>query len=166
MKMDKKMVCIIVLLAIIVSGGIGAFFYLKNNNASKEATQAEARYETNIILSEDDVNNIEKVEDTHMELEMQNVAGSDDGKLFSCYLCNAKENTYEMYLTIAEAETGELLYQSGVMPIGSRIESFEINKTLEAGSHSAIVTFHQVEADGVTEHATVSVELILGVNEY
>lgn len=62
-------------------------------------------------------------------------------------------------------DTGVELFRSGVMPVGSRIEKMKLNKELEEGEYSAVITFHQLESDGETEHAKVSVAYTLNVTK-
>ena len=168
-KIDPKTICIVILIGVILVGaivGICIFFSGKKEEKPQETTTANTRYDSNIILDKDDVDkNAEKVENGQMNLEMKNVAISSDGENFKCYLCNANENTFDIFITISDFETGEELYKSGVMPVGSRIEKFKLNKVLEDGEYSTVITFHQLESDGVTEHAKVSVAYNLNVTK-
>ncbi len=160
---QKKNIVIIILVIIIlalVAGGV-AFYIISNKDKSEEGN---SKYDSNIILSEDDITT-EKTESGHMTLEMKTNAVSDDGENFTCYLCNADENSYDIYITIATEDDNEEIFKSGVMPLGSRIETFTTTKKLEAGDYNTIITFHQLESDGVTEHSKVSVAYTLTVNE-
>ncbi|MDY5862660.1 hypothetical protein [Agathobacter sp.] len=159
----KKNVVIIILVIIIlalIAGGI-AFYIISNKEKPKDSGNG---YDTNIILSKDDIST-EKTESGHMTLEMKNSATSEDGENFTCYLCNANENTFDMYMTIATEDGKEEIFKSGVLPVGSRIETFKTSKKLEPGTYNAVITFHQLESDGTTEHSKVSVAYTLSVGE-
>lgn len=107
---------------------------------------------------------VRKAEEGTMTLEMQVDAVSDDGITFTCYLANALENNYDMFMTLYLDETQEEIYRTGLIPLGGRIESFTLERALEKGSHSCTLVFNQVETDMQTIHAQVNVGLNLIVN--
>lgn len=168
-KVDSKTICILVLIGVILVGvivGICIFCFGNKKEKQQETTTVNSKYDSNIILDKDDVNkSSETVENGQMSLEMKNVAISKDGINFNCYLCNAKENKFDIFITIQDYDTGAELFRSGVMPVGSRIEKMKFNKELEEGEYSTVITFHQLESDGETEHAKVSVAYTLNVTK-
>lgn len=107
---------------------------------------------------------VRKAEEGTMTLEMQVDAVSDDGITFTCYLANALENNYDMFMTLYLDETQEEIYRTGLIPLGGRIETFSLEKALDQGSHSCTLVFNQVEEDLQTIHAQVNVGLNLIVN--
>lgn len=107
---------------------------------------------------------VSKAKEGTMTLEMQVDAVSSDGLTFSCYLANALENNYDMFMTLYLDETQEEIYRSGLIPLGGRIESFTLETALEKGNHVCTLVFNQVEADMQTIHAQVNVGLNLIVN--
>lgn len=104
---------------------------------------------------------VRKAEEGTMTLEMQVDAVSSDGTTFSCYLANAAENSYDMFMTLYLDETQEEIYRTGLIPLGGRIESFTLAEALEKGNHSCTLVFNQVEKDLETIHAQVNVGLNL-----
>lgn len=172
-KVDGKSVIIIILLIVLVTavGAAAAIYFKKDKDKDKEtdvqptATATSGRYDSNIILDKDEIpsDDADDVKDGQMSLEMKNVAVSQDGENFSCYICNADENTFDMYITIQDVNSGEQFYKSGLIPVGARIETFKLDKALAKGSYNYVMTYHQVESDGTTEHATVSVAITLNV---
>lgn len=137
----------------------------------KESAEKEAgnglEYESNVVL--DDQDELQKAVDAlyekaakgQMALEMQTQASSKDGSQFTCYLANAKKNTYDMYMVLYLDDTQEEIYRSGLIPVGGRLEEFTISQTLEAGNHEATLVYNQVEEDRQTVHAQVNVGLTL-----
>ena len=164
-KIDIKIISIIVLVVIIIVGAVAAVVYLKSDKDKEyDGTPADKKYDSNIILSKDDIDNSsEKVENGHMGLEMKNVAVSSDGENFICYICNAAENSFDMYVTIQDYNTKVEIFKSGIMPVGSRIEKFKSEKVFKEGTYNMVIVFHQLESDGVTEHSQVSVAFTLNV---
>lgn len=124
-------------------------------------------YDTAVVL--DDPETLQKLVDEMvrkaaegtMTLEMQVDAVSSDGLTFSCYLANAVENNYDMFMTLYLDETKEEIYRSGLIPLGGRIESFALTEELAKGNHSCTLVFNQVEEDLQTIHAQVNVGLNL-----
>ncbi len=94
---------------------------------------------------------------------MQLIATSFDGQNFKCYIANAAENTYDMYIVILLDETNETLYESGLLPVGTWLEEFSINQVLPDGDYNATVIFHQVDEDHITERGDVAAGLTLSV---
>ena len=107
---------------------------------------------------------VRKAKEGTMTLEMKVDAVSSDGFTFTCYLANALENNYDMFMTLYLDETKEEIYRTGLIPLGGRIETFTLEKGLEKGNHSCTLVFNQVEEDLQTIHAQVNVGLNLIVN--
>ncbi len=79
-------------------------------------------------------------------LEFKEVAVSDDGKNFACYIGNAAENAYDMFIAIyADQALTDELYLSGLMRPGTRFEQIELERTLEPGEYTAYVVYTQVK---------------------
>lgn len=168
-KKNSKNILLIILILLILVGiavGIAVLVSGKKEDKPQETTKkANNGYDSNIILDKDDVGKEEEtVEKGKMNLKMKNVAASSDGENFTCFLCNSEANTLDMFITIKDFQSGEEIYKSGIIPVGARIEKFKTNKTLAEGTYNYVITFHQVEDDGVTEHASVSVAYTLNVN--
>lgn len=170
---QKKQTIIIVIMTIILIGAaavIGALAW-KGRQPEPAAQKASGVYDTNVVLDDpktlqDAVDEmLQKAAEGQMAIEMQVVANSTDGENFNCYLANSIENSYDMYMVLYLDETGEEIYRSGLIPLGGRIESFQISKKLSPGTHICTVEYNQVEADGVTPHAQVNVGLDLIVSE-
>lgn len=163
-------VLIVALFIIIIIGAIFILSKIKKVNQPNEINNNGLKtYESNIILDDPETlqdeydKMVEKAKEGRMALEMKTVASSDDGKNFICYLGNAKSNSYDMYMVLYLDSTQEEIYRTGLLPVGSRIESFELEKALEPGEHTATIVYNQVEDDGVTVHAQVNVGLDLVV---
>lgn len=128
-------------------------------------------YDSTVVLDDPDTlqklvdEMVRKAEEGTMTLEMQVDAVSSDGKTFSCFLANAVENNYDMFMTLYLDETQEEIYRTGLIPLGGRIETFTLEKELGNGNHSCTLVFNQVEKDMQTIHAQVNVGLNLIVNK-
>lgn len=171
-KKNSNMVQKILILVLSILVIVGAVFIILkiqktdkpaevNNNSNLKG------YEANVILDDpktlqdayDEM--VKQAEEGQMALEMQTTATSKDGKNFQCYLANAKENKYDMYMVLYLDSTQKEIYRTGLIPIGGRIESFELDEKLEPGKYTATISYNQVEEDGITDHAQVNVGLDL-----
>lgn len=98
-------------------------------------------------------------------LEYKNDAFSTDGLNFECYIANASNNKYDMYIQIFadEALTDEL-YLSQLLRPGTAFDALELERELDPGDHRVYVAFTQVEEDLATIHAQVMVTMDFHVN--
>ncbi len=118
-----------------------------------------------MITSEEDARRAAeaaKVDSGSIALELQVVASSFDGENFNCYIANAVENEYDVYIVLVD-ENNEEIYQSGLIPVGARLETFQTSKALTEGDHDCTVVYHQIGEDHVTEIGTVAAGITLSV---
>lgn len=158
------LIAVIVLLVIMLVG--------KNNREETNQDyqkQGPLGYAANVITTDpqtlqDAVNDmLAKAEEGQMVLEMKTEAYSSDGINFSCYLANATENNYDMFMVFYDDETREEILRTGLIPIGGRIEDFSLSEKLDKGKHTITIVFNQVEEDMTTIHSQVNVGLDLVV---
>lgn len=161
-KSSKKLVflfLIIIVIAAIIA--VAAIVKIKHGNDSD--SDGTLQYEANVITdSSEDFQAamdemVEKAKEGQMSLEMQTEAYSKDGKKFTCYLANSNKNNYDMFMVLYDDETEQEIYRTGLIPIGSRIEEFELEEPLEKGTHLITIVFNQVEKDKKTIHSQVNV---------
>ena len=171
---SKILVIIIAILAVVLIGVV-LFFVLngKNDNNKEEETSRSSglQYEAHVITDDpeklqDAVEKLyEKAKEGQMTLSMKNQAVSTDGINFACYLGNDIKNNYDMYMVLYRDDTQEEIFRSGLIPIGSRIEEFQVTKKIEPGTYEGTLVYNQVEEDKETIHAQVNVGLTLIVEE-
>ncbi|MBD5545539.1 MAG: hypothetical protein HDR01_15170 [Lachnospiraceae bacterium] len=164
----KVLLCVAVFMLLCAALALLVCFLLFSGKESPEEEEGNGlEYEANVVLDDQDelqkaVDALyEKAAEGQMALEMQTQANSKDGSQFTCYLANAKKNTYDMYMVLYLDDTQEEIYRSGLIPIGGRLEKFTISQTLESGSYEATLVYNQVEEDRQTVHSQVNVGLNL-----
>lgn len=64
---------------------------------------------------------------------------------------NHPNNHYNMRVIITMTDTGEELYNSGLMPINSHIDADKLEKDLEPGEYDATATFTAYDVESDTE---------------
>jgi hypothetical protein len=82
----------------------------------------------------------------------------------NAYVENSVSNTNNVYFDITLADTGENIYSSPVLSIGSSLEKITLDKALEDGTYDCVVTYTLVDEEQ-TPLSTVSVSLTIAVGE-
>lgn len=75
-----------------------------------------------------------------------NFTGGGQGSS-DAYVANSEHNTYAIYFDVIDNETGETLYSSPYIMVGSDISGFLLDKKLSAGEHEATVMYTLVDQD-------------------
>ncbi len=90
----------------------------------------------------------EKVEEGMINISMNTSpvfsAGDAEGNLM---IVNEKVNRYPQVVEITRNDTGDLIYKSGAIPVGSKIESGKLNTALPAGEYECTAHFCNVDPD-------------------
>jgi len=108
---------------------------------------------------------LEKAAEPGMTLEYKNDASSKDGETFQCYIANAVENTYDMYIEIyGDAELTDHLFLSGLVRPGEAFDNIKLEKKLDRGTHRVFVAFTQVEEDLESIHNQILVTMDFSVS--
>ena len=95
---------------------------------------------------EDSLN--EKVEDGYINISMNAAPvfadGQSEGNLM---IVNESINRYPQQVTIILADTGETIYTSAAIPVGSKIAADTLDADLEAGTYECTAMFHSLDPD-------------------
>lgn len=137
--MDKKKktavivgVVVVLLLAVI---GVLVFLLLKKDQPEPETyTMDEGNYEQ--IMEDMDA----KVQEGYFETYMNTEWTFPDGtsKTEDALLGNSPNNTKPIRCEVELAETGEVIYKTGVLPVGAVLDPFQLDKDLGAGTYDAV----------------------------
>lgn len=73
-----------------------------------------------------------------------NFTGGGQGSS-DAYVANSEHNTYAIYFDVIDNETGENLFSSPYIMVGSDISGFLLEKKLSAGKHEATVMYTLVD---------------------
>jgi hypothetical protein len=177
MEKSKKgflfLIIIIILILLLVIGGLVWYILFSGNHemTEQESQSGKFAYESSVVVDNPDtlqdvVNGmIQQVEEGSIGLEMKTNAYSNDGVNFSCQIGNAEINRYDLFLVLYRDDTQEEIYRSGLLPVGTHIEQFAVNKPMDEGVYECTLVFNQVEDDQETIHSQVNVELTLTVGE-
>ncbi len=90
----------------------------------------------------------EKVEAGMINISMNTTPyfhdGSSEGNLM---IVNEAVNNYPQVVEISRNDTGELIYKSGAIPVGSKVENAKLNTPLSAGTYECTALFYHVNPD-------------------
>ena len=70
--------------------------------------------------------------------------GQSEGNLM---IVNEEVNRYPQIVEITRNDTGETIYTSGAIPVGSKIEAAKLDKELAAGKYDCTALFYSVDPD-------------------
>ena len=70
--------------------------------------------------------------------------GTSEGNLM---IVNEGVNRYPQVVEIARNDTGETIYKSGAIPVGSKIEKARLSANLDAGTYECTALFYNVDPD-------------------
>lgn len=145
----KLLIAGLVVVLAVIAVLVGVIIYLAAGRQEPEEQQIKGRA---VLLTQDNVeefDNPEPVEDGYYMVTMNTSWDFDDGKAesYNAYVANAVENTRTVFFDVFLDDTGENVYSSPYMPVGTELRNFSLDKALEAGEYQAVVTYHLVDDD-------------------
>lgn len=167
---NKKLIAIIIIVLGITILALGTILLIVLLNEKDEApydpiknnmVDGKLKYdEAAIVLDPDElekeVNDLfQKTEEGYITLSHKNIAVSNDGENFECYIMNSIENKYDLYINIYKDNTAqEQLLLTGLIAPGKGIDHFKSEIKLDPGNYKALLVLTQVEDDHETLHGS------------
>lgn len=62
---------------------------------------------------------------------------------------NAANNNYPFWFTVTVQETDEVVFTSGLMPLGTQLSEITLDTPLPAGTYRAVVSINMIDDEGV-----------------
>lgn len=126
--------------------------------------------ERKAIVTPDNVDEIiadmqeRKVDPGMYEVTMNTTWDFKDGDSASsnAYVENSTANSNDVYFDIVRSDTGEEIYSSPIIPIGSHLEDITLDKSLEAGEYACVLTYHLLD-ENEEEESTLMINLTIRV---
>ena len=160
-KQAKSSIRVVLAVAFLVCA-IGAGIFLITRLVSKPLTKEDARGQTGIVYDSSAVEGgwdqmtpeeIEAALNNKVAEGMINISantapifedGSSEGNLM---LVNESINNYPQKVQIVRNDTGEQIYESGAIAIGSKIERARLDVDLPAGTYECTAYFHNLDPE-------------------
>ena len=141
---------------------IGAGIFLITRLVSKPLTKEDARGQTGIVydssaieggwdnLSPEEIAEKlnEKVAEGMINISMNTAPYFEDGKAEgNIMIVNESINNYPQQVEFIRTDTGEHIYQSKAIPVGSKIERAALDVELPAGTYECTAYFHNLDPE-------------------
>ena len=141
---------------------IGAGIFLITRLVSKPLTKEDARGQTGIVydssaveggwdnLSPEEIaeNLNEKVAEGMINISMNTAPYFENGKAEgNVMIVNESINNYPQKVQIVRNDTGEQIYESNAIPVGSKIERAKLDVALPAGTYECTAYFHNLDPE-------------------
>jgi len=162
-KKKKSMGLLIFFLILLITAlAVTVVFLLRKNNTDKveniitvsdEATPKEKR---NVVVNKENVDELieelsedDRVQPGNYEVVMNTTWNFEDGSSASsnAYVENAETNTNDVYFDILLADTGENIFKSPVLPLGSHLEDIKLDKDLKKGTYNCIIVYSLIDEE-------------------
>lgn len=153
---NYKTIGIVILVIVIVAAALFIFKSCSGDKAVDTTPNGGVVYDSGAVAGgwdEADVDKIveglnEKVEDGMINISMNtspNFAnGTSTGNLM---IVNEAVNRYPQVVEITRNDTNEVIYKSGAIPVGSKIENAKLSADLDAGTYECTAMFYNVDAE-------------------
>ena len=158
-KQAKGNIRVVLAVAFLVCA-IGAGIFLITRLVSKPLTKEDARGQTGIVYDSSAVeggwDNLspeeiaeklnEKVAEGMINISMNTAPYFEDGKAEgNVMIVNESINNYPQQVEFIRNDTGEQIFQSKAIPVGSKIERAALDVELPAGTYECTAMFHNLD---------------------
>lgn len=176
---DKKrrniIIVIVVAFVALVAALIACIVLLLAKQKEEPVQQSESTQRSTVLdrgfVDEDNAGDIvdemsEKISKGMFECKMTTAWTFDDGKSESpnAYVANVENNLYTLYFDVIEESTNELLYSSPMLPVGTELKNFKLDKELAAGEYDAVVMYTMVD-ENMEEVSSVGFKVTISVSK-
>ena len=96
---------------------------------------------------------------THMNVGWRFPDGSSPSS--NAVMGNSSANRFPFWFTVTLADTSEVVFTSGLMPVGTQISEIKLNTVLPAGDYPAIVNINMVDEEGEPVSGNMGINITL-----
>lgn len=160
---NNQMKIIVIILIIFLAIALGFIIYILTRTDDADEPDTGGR---GTVVTEDNADTInisqEPVEDGMYETSMTIDWHFEGKRSEDAYVANVENNTRTVYFDLNLAETGENIYSSPYIPVGSELSGITLEKEIDPGTYDTILIYHLVDDDN-KELSTLSVALTIYV---
>jgi len=172
-KKNRKggLVAVICISVVIIGVMAGIIVYLLNRDNGNHVDEAKDP-SRGVVVNEDNVeevlNNLSEPTPPGMyEVVMNSTWTFPNGKEAStdAYVENSTRNTQPVYFDVKLQDTGENIFESPILPVGTHMnsEDIKLNKELSAGVYDCVLTYHLLDEEE-KEMSTVKLTLTVRID--
>lgn len=155
-KNNTKTIGIVILILLVIAAAVFLFKSCSGDEQGVKAPNTGIVYDTGAVeggWDEADLDKIveglnEKVEEGMINISMNTSPSFENGtSAGSLMIVNEGVNRYPQVVEITRNDTNEVIYKSGAIPVGSKIESTKLSMDLDAGTYECTAMFYNVNPD-------------------
>lgn len=172
---NRKNIIVIIAFVVLIAALVACIVLLLTRQKEEPAQVSESPTRSNVldrgVVDEDNAGKVmdemsEKVSKGMFECKMTTAWTFDDGKSESpnAYVANVENNLYTLYFDVYEEATNELLYSSPMLPVGTELKNFKLDKELPAGEYDAVVMYTMVD-ENLEEVSNVGFKVTITVSK-
>lgn len=137
-KKKTKIIVIVIVVLLLAVIGVLVFMLLRKEGNVQEETTGYVIDESNYQQIQE--NMADEVSEGYFETYMNTTWTFADGtsETLDAVLGNSPNNTKPIRCEVCLSDTGEIIYKTGVLPVGTVLDPFKLDKDLEAGTYDAI----------------------------
>lgn len=148
-KGGKKTVFVLCIVVIVILLALVIYLLITRNQGKDDGV-----VNRNIVINEENVEKVlqqleeeEVIPPGYYEVTMNSTwnFASGDAPSDNAYVKNAETNTNSVYFDVEKADTGEVVYESPILPVGSHIENITLDTNLVDGTYDCILTYHLID---------------------
>jgi hypothetical protein len=136
-------ICVILVLAVVV---VMVLVFLKPKDANTR----------NVVITPDNIDEVlaemgdQKAETGTYEVVMNSTWSFKNGHSAStnAYVENSTSNQNDVYFDVVRDDTGESIFKSPTIPVGSHLENITLDSDLPAGDYACTLTYHLLDDSG------------------
>jgi hypothetical protein len=155
----KGMGLLVFFLVLVIAALAVTVVVLFNRNkdvASDSVTVSEPAEKRNVVINKDNVEEViaqlaeeDKTPPGNYEVTMSTTWNFADGSSASgnAYVENVESNTNDVYFDVTLAGTGETIYKSPVIPLGSYLKNITLDTPLSKGNYDSVITYSLLDEE-------------------
>ena len=99
--------------------------------------------------------------ETHMNVDWSFPDGRSPSS--NAVMGNSINNNFPFYFTVTLSDTGEVVFTSGLLPLGTEIAEIVLDTPLSAGTYNAVVNVHMIDDDGEPVDSNMGFNITLSI---
>lgn len=142
---NKKLIVIGIIILLLAVIGVLIFMLFRKDGKEREQTDGYVINESNYQQIQEDM--VDEVAEGYFETYMNTTWTFENGTSVSqdAVLGNSPNNTKPIRCEVILEDTGEIVYKTGAIPVGTVLDPFGLDKDLDAGTYEAICQIYLLE---------------------